>query len=103
MEWTPVCAYAELEPERGVVALVGGAQVAVFRLYDGSLAAIGNHDPIARANVLARGIVGNRGAAPVVASPIYKQAFDLRSGAAWTSRASPYRSTRYASAKAWSR
>ena len=32
------------------------------------------------ANVLARGIVGDKGGIPIVASPIYKQVFDLRSG-----------------------
>jgi nitrite reductase (NADH) small subunit len=30
--------------------------------------------------VLSRGIVGDRGGVPMIASPIYKQAFDLRSG-----------------------
>jgi nitrite reductase (NADH) small subunit len=78
--WIPVCPYARLEPERGVAALVGEAQVAVFRLYDGRVFAIGNQDPIAEAYVLSRGIVGTRGDAPVVASPLYKQAFDLRTG-----------------------
>jgi nitrite reductase (NADH) small subunit len=78
--WVPVCPYSRLEPERGVAALVGGLQVAVFRLYDGRVFAIGNQDPIAEAYVLSRGIVGTRGDAPVVASPLYKQAFDLRTG-----------------------
>jgi len=30
--------------------------------------------------VLSRGIVGSRGDVPTVASPMYKQAFDLRTG-----------------------
>ena len=33
------------------------------------------------ASVLSRGIVGSRGDVPVVSSPMYKQAFDLRTGA----------------------
>ena len=80
MRWTEVCAYAELLPERGVCALVGGDQVAVFRLHDGSLYAVGNHDPASGANVLSRGIVGTRGDVPTVASPLYKHVYDLTSG-----------------------
>jgi nitrite reductase (NADH) small subunit len=30
--------------------------------------------------VLSRGIVGDRGGVPVAVSPVYKQAFDLRTG-----------------------
>ena len=75
-----ICPYERLEPERGVAALVNGAQVAVFRTHDGSLHAISNFDPYARANVLSRGIVGSRGDAPTVASPMHKQVYDLRTG-----------------------
>jgi nitrite reductase (NADH) small subunit len=80
MNWTPICPYTRLEPERGVTALVGGAQVAVFRTSEGELYALDNLDPFSRAQVLSRGIVGSRGGAPTVASPVYKQAFDLRTG-----------------------
>ena len=79
--WTPVCRYAELLPERGVAALVNGEQVALFRTFDGMLHAIGNRDPFTGTFVLARGIVGTRGNAPTVASPLFKQVFDLRTGA----------------------
>jgi nitrite reductase (NADH) small subunit len=78
--WTAVCAYDDLLPERGVCALVGGVQVAVFRLHDGTLRAIGNHDPASGAGVLSRGIVGSRGDTPTVASPLYKQVYDLTTG-----------------------
>lgn len=78
--WTPVCRYAELAPEDGVAALVGGRQVAVFRTYDGDVYAVSNRDPFSGANVLARGIVGSRAGVPTVASPMYKQLFDLRTG-----------------------
>lgn len=80
MSWTVVCPYDQLEPERGIAALVGGDQVAIFRLHDGQLYAIGNQDPTSGAYVLSRGIVGTRRDAPVVASPIFKQAYDLRTG-----------------------
>ncbi|MCW6004527.1 nitrite reductase small subunit NirD [Micromonospora sp. CPCC 205371] len=79
-QWTMICPYNRLEPERGVAALVGGEQVAIFRTFDGSLYAIGNRDPIAGAFVMSRGIVGTRGDAPTVASPLHKQVYDLRTG-----------------------
>lgn len=79
-QWTVICPFDRLDPERGVAALVDGEQVAIFRTYDGSLYAIGNRDPIAGANVMSRGIVGTRGDAPTVASPLHKQVYDLRTG-----------------------
>jgi nitrite reductase (NADH) small subunit len=78
--WYPVCAVDALTPDRGVAALVGHRQVAVFRLATGELYAIDHHDPISGANVLARGLVGDHDGAPTVASPVYKQRFDLRTG-----------------------
>ncbi len=80
MTWTGVCDYDDLQPERGVAALLGGEQVALFRTFDGALYAIGNQDPFTGAFVLSRGIVGTRGGVPTVASPLHKQVFDLRTG-----------------------
>jgi nitrite reductase (NADH) small subunit len=80
MTWVTVCPYHRLEPERGVAALVKGHPVAVFRLHDGSLRAIGNVDPYTGASVLSRGIVGSRGDIPTVASPLHKQVYDLGTG-----------------------
>jgi nitrite reductase (NADH) small subunit len=78
--WTPVCHYDELLPERGVAALIGRTQVAIFRTFDGMLYALDNRDPFTGAYVLSRGIVGTRGGAPMVTSPLHKQAFDLATG-----------------------
>jgi nitrite reductase (NADH) small subunit len=78
--WTVVCRYRDLQPERGAAALIGREQVAVFRMFDGALYAIGNQDPFTGAFVLSRGIVGSRGDIPTVASPLHKQVFDLRTG-----------------------
>ena len=78
--WEKVCPVDELETERGVAALVHGQAVAIFRTHDGQIYAVGNHDPFARASVLARGIVGTREGIPFVASPMHKHAFDLRTG-----------------------
>ena len=41
---------------------------------------IGNIDPFSGAAVLSRGIVGDRGGEPTVASPLHKQVFSLASG-----------------------
>lgn len=79
-DWTDVGAVDSLTPDRGAAVLVGGHQVAVFLLSDGSLHALDNHEPISGANVLSRGIVGDRAGVAVVASPIYKQCFDLTTG-----------------------
>jgi nitrite reductase (NADH) small subunit len=78
--WTSVCAYADMQAERGVAALIGDTQVAVFRVFDGALYAIGNRDPVHGAFVMSRGIVGTRGQIPTVASPLGKEVFDLRTG-----------------------
>ena len=75
-----VCPLEDIVPNSGVAALVGGEQVAVFRLDDGSVHAVGNRDPFSGANVLSRGIVGDLKGELVVASPVYKQHFSLRSG-----------------------
>jgi nitrite reductase (NADH) small subunit len=79
--WIEVCAFDDLVPDRGVCALVGPYQVALFRTSpDDALYALSNYDPFSEAWVLSRGIVGSKGDTPKVASPIFKQAFDLTSG-----------------------
>ena len=79
--WTTVCDLDALLPDVGVRALVGDAQVAVFRLSgsDG-IFAIDALDPFSGAPVLSRGIVGDVKGQLVVASPIYKQHFNLHTG-----------------------
>jgi len=78
--WVDVIPEAELEAEIGMPALVGDAAVAVFRTHDGHLYALSNLDPRTGSSVMARGIVGSRGDVPTVASPLYKDVFDLRTG-----------------------
>ncbi|WP_328387647.1 nitrite reductase small subunit NirD [Nocardia sp. NBC_00416] len=79
--WTRACALDHLIPGRGVAVLLpGGAQAALFLLPEGTLYAVGNIDPFGRAAVMSRGIVGDRGGEPVVASPLLKQAFSLLDG-----------------------
>jgi len=78
--WIPVCRLGDLEPGRGTALLVDGRQVAAFRSRTGELYALDNRDPFSGAYVLARSLLGTRGDVPVLVSPMYKQAFDLRDG-----------------------
>ena len=80
--WTAVCTLDEIVPNTGVCALFNGEQVAVFHVHDGApqVYAIGNYDANSGASVLSRGLVGSLGERIVVASPIYKHHFDLRTG-----------------------
>jgi len=79
--WQAVCDLEDIVPNTGVCALIDGEQVAIVRVGDSDdLYAIGNFDPFSKAFVLARGIVGDKGGVAKIASPIYKQSFDLRTG-----------------------
>ena len=78
--WTEVCALDDLIVDRGACVLVGDRQVALFRLSDGTLRAVSNFDPFSQAYVISRGIVGCSGGRCKVASPMYKQSFDLETG-----------------------
>jgi len=93
--WVDICPLDRLIVDRGVAAKVGPNQVAVFRVGrgrcdEGSSAsddggvdevfALSNYDPFSMANVLSRGIVGCKGGRLKVASPVYKQSFDLITG-----------------------
>ena len=78
--WTAICEAGDMLPNVGVCALVENKHVAVFRLQDDQYFAIDNVDPRSGASVLSRGLVGNLGERLVVASPLYKNHFDLRTG-----------------------
>jgi nitrite reductase (NADH) small subunit len=78
-EWEDVCALDDIVPWTGVCALLAGRQVAIVRT-DDAVYALDNLDPFSKAYVLSRGIVGDRGGIPKIASPIFKQTFDLRTG-----------------------
>ena len=81
LSWVDVCALDDILPDTGVAALVGGRQMAIVRVGDGAqLYAVDNFDPFSHAFVIARGIVGDRGGIPKIASPIFKQSFDLGTG-----------------------
>jgi len=77
--WVDVCESGDLLPNLGVRALVNDEQVAIYRV-QGRLYAISAIDPFSNAAVLSRGIVGDLKGQVVVASPIYKQHFNLETG-----------------------
>ena len=86
--WLPVCRLDDLEVGWGEAALLtddhGKAlQIALFRLGE-VVYATSNTDPATDVDVMARGIVGSRGDAPTIASPLHKQVYDLRTGAGLT-------------------
>lgn len=83
--WVTVCSESDLVEDSGVCALLSvegkDEQVALFKVSsEGGVFAIGNYDPFGEIYVLSRGIVGSIGDALVVASPLYKQHFCLRTG-----------------------
>lgn len=81
--WQTICGVDDLVTNSGVCALLNNeTQIAIFSLTSEQeeIYAIDNFDPIGQANVLYRGIVGCNDGEPVVASPLYKQQFSLKSG-----------------------
>lgn len=78
--WLPVCPMDELIPYVGTRALLGKRQIALFRVAPDRVYAIGAYDPFSDAAVLSRGIVGDVQGQLVVASPIYKHHFNLKTG-----------------------
>ena len=79
--WKTVCKLADLSPGTGVCALHEGEQVAIFlSAQNDQLYAVSNFDPFGEANVLSRGLMGSAGDEIYVASPLYKQHFDLLTG-----------------------
>lgn len=76
---TAVCELDFIPEHGGVCALVNGQQVAIFKIA-GAVYAIDNYDPFSEAYVLSRGIVGDLKGQLCIASPVYKQHFNLESG-----------------------
>jgi nitrite reductase (NADH) small subunit len=83
MQWQSIGSLTDLETNAGVCALVNGIQIAIFYLPNTAqqVYALNNYDPIGKAFVLSRGIVGDLQGQLVVASPLYKQHFNLETGA----------------------
>jgi nitrite reductase (NADH) small subunit len=82
-QWVDICSLSDIQPNTGVCAAIAGEQVAIYRVETRSgtqLYALSNYDPFSKAYVLSRGIIGDRGGILKVASPIYKQNFNLATG-----------------------
>tara|TARA_Y100001956_G_C4029321_1_gene145504 strand:+ start:57 stop:401 length:345 start_codon:yes stop_codon:yes gene_type:complete len=79
--WQTVCRLEDIAPNMGGCVLVDGDQIAIFRCTRSqSLYGVSNYDPIGHANILSRGIIGSIEEQPYVASPLYKQHFNLLTG-----------------------
>ncbi|MFL1404894.1 nitrite reductase small subunit NirD [Marinobacter sp. M1N3S26] len=81
-QWNIVCTVDDLVPESGIAVWTQDGPVAIFYIPHRlpALFAISHTDPFSGANVLARGITGDLKGQPVVASPLYKQHFNLVTG-----------------------
>jgi len=79
--WFHACRVNDIAPWTGVAALFSRTQIALIRFGQSeSIYALGNFDPFSKAYVISRGIVGDVGGDPTVASPVYKQHFRLSDG-----------------------
>ncbi|RKQ37151.1 nitrite reductase (NAD(P)H) small subunit [Kocuria tytonis] len=78
--WVDVCAVSDLEVNWGEAAIVAGHEYAVFRTNDDRVFVTDHRDPRSGALVMARGIVGRHGERHTVASPLYKETYDLATG-----------------------
>ena len=80
--WQTVCQRGDLVADSGVVVWLDGEQVALFYLPGQAqpLYAVANRDPRSGANIIGRGLIGSIGGELMVAAPLYKQHFSLRSG-----------------------
>lgn len=79
--WQKIGTLEDIPFDSGACALVNNQQVAIFRIKDSEeLYAIDNFDPISKANILSRAIIGSIQQEFVIASPMYKQHFSLKTG-----------------------
>lgn len=79
-KWQDICGTDDLQINSGICALVETEQVAIFYMDDHSIYAINNYDPFGKVHVLSRGMTGDIKGEPMVASPLYKQHFNLKTG-----------------------
>ena len=81
--WITVCSEKDLVANSGVCALLNNQQIALFKIKsanDEQVYAVNNWDPIGKANVLYRGLLGSVADTKVIISPLYKQRYCLGSG-----------------------
>lgn len=78
-EFMKVCAVEDLVKNAGVAALVNDVQIALFYIND-EVYALNNFDPIGKANVMSRGMIGDLKGVMMVASPLQKHHYSLSTG-----------------------
>ncbi len=78
-EFIEVCSVENLVPNSGVAALINDVQIALFYV-DGEVYALNNYDPAGKAFVMSRGMVGDLKGELMVAAPLYKQHYSLKTG-----------------------
>ena len=81
-QWLPICPVDDLIPYSGIVALLNGESVAIFWLPNAEteVYALSHLDPFSGAEVIGHGLICESKGRWSVASPIYKQHFDLETG-----------------------
>lgn len=80
MSWINICDETSLPQGSGVAAWVGGNAVAIFNLGKDGLFALDNIDPASGVSLLARGLICEMEGELCVASPLYKQHYNLVTG-----------------------
>lgn len=78
-QFIKICQVSDLIENAGIPALLGHTPIALFYV-KGRVFALDNFDPIGEASVMSRGIIGSIKGELVVASPLYKQHFNLQTG-----------------------
>lgn len=78
-EFIQVCLINDLVKNSGVAALIKGIQVALFYI-NNEVYALDNYDPIGKAYVMSRGMIGDIKGELMVAAPLKKQHYSLKTG-----------------------
>jgi len=78
-DFIKVCSIDDLVQNSGVAALVDSVQIALFYVA-GEVFALDNFDPVGKAFVMSRGMVGDLKGQLMVAAPLYKQHYSLKTG-----------------------
>ena len=83
-QWFDICNINDILPSMGRCALFNEQQIAIFRVIEQNgeekIYAIDNFCPFSESNTLSRGLTGSLIGKTVVASPLYKQHFELSTG-----------------------
>lgn len=78
-EFIKACQLSDLVNNSGVAALIENQQIALFYV-ENEVFALSNYDPVGQANVMSRGMVGDLKGELMVASPLQKHHYSLKTG-----------------------